>query len=336
MTRLWNPRSLVRRWDQFWFAEVPSEAMALVRIAVGLAGLVNLIGFTPVEPFWMLDGLAPLPGGGLGFRSYLIESGLGTAAGWTFFVALSTAFVCMVLGFFANAFILVCFLGSLLQVRWNPLPLTAGHGVLLAILFCLIWADCGARLSIGERSRRRSPGDLVGEQGTRPWRVNDRSRQPYWPLRLIQVQVALIYLTSGLFKLFGTAWRDGSAVYYATGQNIFGRIFHFYPFPASLGWMLTALTYATVLWELSFPLLILNRVTRRVALVTGIAMHLGIWATMEVGPFTWMMLAAYVAFLDPHTTQRVVKRFWHPEIDPFVRIHHSSTKGNTESEHEQG
>ena len=50
-----------------------------------------------------------------------------------------------------------------------------------------------------------------------------------WPLRLIRVQVALIYLTSGLFKLFGAAWRDGSAVYYATGQNIFGRIFHVYP-----------------------------------------------------------------------------------------------------------
>ena len=29
-------------------------------------------------------------------------------------------------------------------------------------------------------------------------------------------------------------------------------------------------------------------------------MHLGIWATMEVGPFTWVMLASYVAALGPH------------------------------------
>ena len=88
VTRPWDLRSLISRWERFWFAEVPSEAMALVRIAVGMAGLVNLIGFTPVDQFWMLDGLAPLPGGGLGLRAYLIESGLGAAAGWTFFITL--------------------------------------------------------------------------------------------------------------------------------------------------------------------------------------------------------------------------------------------------------
>jgi hypothetical protein len=116
----------------------------------------------------------------------------------------------------------------------------------------------------------------------------------------------LIYATSGFFKLLGSAWRDGSAVYYTTAQNIFGRIFHVYPFPTDFNWVLTALTYATLLWELGFPFLLLNRFTRRVALITGVGMHLGIWATMEVGPFTWMILATYVAFLDPPSVQRTV------------------------------
>jgi len=44
-------------------------------------------------------------------------------------------------------------------------------------------------------------------------------------------------------------------------------------------------------------------------LITGIGMHLGIWATMEVGPFTWMILATYVAFLDPLSVQRTVARW---------------------------
>jgi uncharacterized membrane protein YphA (DoxX/SURF4 family) len=199
----------------------------------------------------------------------------------------------MTIGFLTNSVVLICFVGTLLQVHWNPLPLTSGHGVLLAALFCLVWADCGARLSIDERRRPESD-------------IDEGAFQPIWPLRLLRAQVGLIYATSGFFKLLGSAWRDGSAVYYTTAQNIFGRIFHVYPFPTDFNWVLTALTYATLLWELGFPFLLLNRFTRRVALITGVGMHLGIWATMEVGPFTWMILATYVAFLDPPSVQRTV------------------------------
>jgi hypothetical protein len=294
-------RSLIGRWERFWFADIPFETIALLRIAIGIVGLINLIGFTPVDMYWTPDGLAPVPGGGLGYRTYIIESGLGTFVGWAFFVALAVAFICVIVGFFANAAVLVAFLGSLMQVRWNPLPLTAGHAVLLSALFCLIWTDSGARLSLDDWWRRRARPSPAGPQHSSAPRS-----QSIWPLRLIRFQIALIYFTSGLFKLFGGLWREGSAVYYTTGQNIFGRIFHVYPVPPSLGWTLTALTYGTLLWELLFPLLLLHRVTRRLAVASGIAMHLGVLATMEVGPFTWMMLAAYVAFLDPKTTSRLV------------------------------
>jgi uncharacterized membrane protein YphA (DoxX/SURF4 family) len=211
----------------------------------------------------------------------------------------------MTLGFFANSAVLICFLGSLLQVRWNALPLTAGHGVLLATLFCLIWADCGARLSLDRRRRQRRQTLTSHEGASVSPDPDERALQPMWPLRLIRVQVALIYFTSGFFKLFGAAWRDGSAVHYTTAQNVFGRVLHVYPLPASLDWTLTVLTYTTLVWELIFFLLLLNRFTRKVALGTGVAIHLGIWVTMEVGPFSWMMLAAYVAFLDPRTAERV-------------------------------
>jgi hypothetical protein len=286
---------------------VPSESVAVVRIAVGVAGLVNLVGATPVDLFWLPDGIVPLAGAD-GFRAILLTSGLAEPAAWALFLTLCASFTCMTFGFLSNSVVLVCFLGSLLQVYWNPLPLTSGHGVLLAVLFCLVWADCGDRLSIDEWRASRRPRD-EGAAAISVSPVADiEAGQPIWPLRLLRAQVALIYLTSGLFKLLGSTWRDGSAVYYTTGQNLFGRIFNVYPFPVAFEWVLTALTYATLLWELSFPVLLLHRLTRRVALVTGVAMHLGISATMEVGPFTWVMLAAYVAFLDPHTTQRLLKK----------------------------
>jgi hypothetical protein len=52
---------------------------------------------------------------------------------------------------------------------------------------------------------------------------------------------------------------------------------------------------------------VLHRKTRIVALVTGVTMHFGIWATMEVGPFTWVMLASYIAFLDPARVARMFR-----------------------------
>ena len=304
-------RSLVSRWERFWFAEVPSESLALVRIAVGFAGLVNLIGFTPVDMYWLPDGIIPLPGSD-GLRAQLLATGLGETAGWALFLVLSAAFTCMTVGFLSNAAVMVCFAGSLLQMYWNPLPLTSGHGVLLALLFCLMWADCGARTSIDRwrETRWRPAGDSIQRPST-----DQRAFQPIWPLRLLRAQVALIYATSGLFKLLGPMWRDGSAVYYSTAQNVFGRFLHVYALPVDLHWVFTALTYATLLWELSFPILLLNKVTRRVALVTGVAMHLGIWMLMEVGPFTWMMLASYVAFLNPQFAQRVSLPFnRHPRL----------------------
>jgi hypothetical protein len=87
--------------------------------------------------------------------------------------------------------------------------------------------------------------------------------------------------------------------------------------PASLDWTFTLLTYLTLLWEIAFPFLLWNRTTRAAALLTGIGMHLGIWATMEVGPFSWVMLASYVAFLDPHKMPVVLRR-WVGANAPYV------------------
>ncbi len=299
-----GPHPLIRRWEQYWFAAVPSETIALVRIALGAAGLVNLVGFTPVDLYWMPDGLAPLPGGALGFRSYVMTSGLSGVVGWMYFGILALAFICVTIGFQSNAAVLLAFLGSVLQVRWNSLPLTAGHAVLVAGLFALAWTDSGARLSVDHWRDNKS----LPRAPAAPPHAFESSSQPIWPLRLIRFQLALIYFTSGLYKLFGSVWRDGTAVYYTTAQNIFGRIFHVYPLPVSLEWVLTALTYGTILWELSFPFLLLYRRTRKFAIISGIAMHLGIQMMMEVGPFTWMMLASYVAFLDPKTTRRLLAR----------------------------
>jgi hypothetical protein len=282
----------VRRWEMFWFEDVPSDVFVLVRIAVGVAGLISVLGFLPVDVFWSPMGIAPIPGGGHGIRGMLVQHGLGDAAGLALFLTLIVSFTCMTLGLFTSASVAACFLGCVLQSHWNSLPLTSGHTVLVAVLFALVWADCGGRPSLDSRRGKPAGPD----------------HQAVWPLRLIQIQIALVYASSGLFKLLGYTWRDGSAIHFTTTQNVYARIFDVYTFPASLDWTLTLLTYSTLCWELTFPLLMLNRTTRKLALLMGIGVHLGIWLLMEVGPFSWMMLASYVAFLDPRWAARFMVR----------------------------
>jgi hypothetical protein len=71
--------------------------------------------------------------------------------------------------------------------------------------------------------------------------------------------------------------------------------------PAELFAGTVLLTYFTLFWELTFPVLIWSRL-RPVVLWCGVALHVGMWVTMEVGVFSPTILAAYVAFLDPWQT----------------------------------
>ena len=54
---------------------------------------------------------------------------------------------------------------------------------------------------------------------------------------------------------------------------------------------MVAATYVTVIWELAFAFLVLFRLTRPIALVGGVLIHLGMMAGIEVGPFSLIMLA---------------------------------------------
>ena len=273
-------------WNRFWFTDVPGDSFAVLRIVFGLVGLVHLWGFTPVSMFWPIDGLAPVPGGGFGFRSLLEGVGLGTLFGWGLFGGLLVAFLAMVVGYQSRWATLGAFVGLVLVSHWNRLPLSSAHQILVVVLFCLMWADTSGWPSIDmwleKRNGTVTPSATLG--------------QPIWPLRLIRFHIAIVYLNSGLWKLFGPLWRDGSAVHYTLNLNIFHR-FPLESLPPD--WMLSLATYGTLAWELTFAFMLWNRWGRRLALIAGVLVHVGLWVSLELGPFSLVMLASYLAFLEP-------------------------------------
>jgi hypothetical protein len=63
----------------------------------------------------------------------------------------------------------------------------------------------------------------------------------------------------------------------------------------------------TLFWEITFPVMMLNRITRRFALLLGVALHAGMWSLLELGPFSFVMIASYLTFVDPH---KFSQRHW--------------------------
>jgi hypothetical protein len=283
-------RAAVDMWERFWFEQISTDVYRLLRTAFGVVGVLSLYGLTPVSTYWTVDGLATPAPNVLWLRRHLVQYGVDSVAGWMLFLTLLAAFSLMIVGRWSRAAVAVAFFGSAVQSRWNPLPLFGAHAVLLSVLFPLIWADTTSPAAKPDSADERH-GNLTA----------------IWPLRLIRLQICVIYLSSGLWKLLADTWRDGSAMHYILNRNVFPRFAPSYP-PA-VEPALTVATYATLVWELTFPLCMLNRWTRYVALSIGVVMHLGMAAFLELGPFSLVMLTSYLAFIDPAATRDTLRWF---------------------------
>ncbi|MBI3409410.1 MAG: HTTM domain-containing protein [Planctomycetes bacterium] len=165
----------------------------------------------------------------------------------------------------------------------NPYIDNAGDVVRGIILFYLMLCPCGAAWSIDTCLRR--------------WR-NEDQRTVFvspWALRLLFVQMSLIYFLNGLFKLFGTTWLTGESLYLVLGDLNLIRFPHDrinLPYSVSV-----AMTWFMLGWEVGFPLWVALPWTRTLALIFGALFHVGILLTMELGGFAPYMLTLYLPLL---------------------------------------
>ena len=287
------------RWNRFWFEEIPADIFSLLRILFGLAGLFSVVGLLDVPLFWSCDGLVASRG------DSLCQS-MGNLYPYLILCFVITSFAVMAVGLYTRLAVACSFCSVFLMASWNDLPLSAAHQVLRAVLFCLVWADCGRRWSLDAWLNRRSgPADASTQESV-----------SIWPLRLLQIQVATVYLVTALWKVNNLMWRDGSALHYIFENPQFRR-FPVFASPVWDSWM-TLATYSTLAWEVSFAFLLLHPRTRRWTLALGVVIHLGMWATLELGPFSWIMLASYVAFVDPRSVGRWFSHS--PTVTPFATV----------------
>lgn len=116
-------------------------------------------------------------------------------------------------------------------------------------------------------------------------------------LAVIMAEVCLIYATAGWYKIQGSRWQDGTALYYPL------KLDYFSPWPAvsdvlARGSVVVMLiTYGTVIVQVAFPFTLLNRRVKNVLLVAMMAEHAGIAVLLGLPVFSLAMITADAVFL---------------------------------------
>lgn len=157
----------------------------------------------------------------------------------------------------------------------NFFPFDGDDEYVRMLLLLLVFAPCGAAWSLDSRKSGAREG-------------------PGWVLRLIQIQLTLVYLSNGVAKLHGPTWWDGTAIQLAVNSPAYGRFA--LDGTGLIGTALRWATWGTPIFEILLPLAFWIPQLRGAAILSGILFHLGTSVLIKLRFFPLIMISWYLAF----------------------------------------
>ncbi len=161
-------------------------------------------------------------------------------------------------------------------------------GWIVLLLLWVLWVGLGLWWMLSRRAPHSEPRILLDALANLAHNAG---------LLVIMAEVCLIYATAGWYKIQGSRWQDGTALYYPL------KLDYFTPWPAlsdllaSGGIMVMVLTYGTVIVQVAFPFTLFNRRVKNVLLVAMMLEHAGIAVLLGLPFFSLAMIAADAVFL---------------------------------------
>ncbi len=109
----------------------------------------------------------------------------------------------------------------------------------------------------------------------------------------IKVQICLAYFLAALFKLSDADWLDGTALWDTIQIPEYSNaLLACLPMPVCTG-----LTYLTIIYQLTFPIMVFISSTKKYVFTFGIIQHLIIALAMGLFSFGIIMMICYILFL---------------------------------------
>lgn len=290
---------VVRGWDRFWFKPVDPTHLSLLRIATGMMlvythavwGLALTDFFGPYS--WLDPEVVQEIQSGRPLLSFwwYVPAGWEAVVHWT---AVSVL-VCFMVGFLTPVTKILAFLIAISYAHRSPTALFGLDQINCMLTLYLALGPCGARLSVDAWLRRKRGKPLI-----------EKSTAANLSLRLIQLQMCAIYFYAGLSKLKGEFWWNGEAMWMAFG-NLEYQTYDM-TWMARHPYLVNLSTHITVIWELSFCVLIWRPLLRPLVLAAGVVMHLGIGFALGMWTFGLIMLVGCASFLPSDTLARWFSR----------------------------
>lgn len=262
-----------RWWHSLWFEQIGPEPLAAFRIAFSVYLFAYFLRFLPIlDTSFSNQGV---------YSPYLI----GDAAPEPLYAHLLFGFcllciICLGVGFFTRLVSIGTFLFFIYYYLLNfAVNNTAYDRLNCIILFIVCCTDAGAAWSID--AKKRSGTRLI----------------PAWQIRLLQIQLVLLYCGSGLWKLCNTYWHTGDMLHYTlAGPWASPLAFQFLHlnFPDVF---FTLLTWFVIAFELLGGFGLFFKRTRPLVMAIGCSFHLLNGILLMIPQFM-NCVALYALFVD--------------------------------------
>jgi len=276
-------------WNRFWFTPCDAAPLALLRICGGaMIFYTHLVWSLRLEAFFGQQGwITPEAAGLLPRREgswsyfYWIDS---PSLLWIVHITALVVFLMYTLGLFTRV---TSILTAIAVVSYaNRVPgATFGlddTNVMLALY-----------LAVGGGGQCFSLDAWLARKRGTP--LSPLSARANIGLRLVQINLCIEYLFSGIGKLLGVEWWDGTAFWGAAANKEYQSldITWLGQYPA----LMDVLTHLTIFWEMFYCALVWPRWTRPIALGMALLVHGGIALALGMKTFGTAMIIANMAFL---------------------------------------
>jgi hypothetical protein len=288
---------------QYWLGRIDLRPVALFRIMLGAMCLFDVLEFgTDLRAWFSDEGVLPrsalITGWARVTRFSLLDSFASPPLTWIYWGISVIAAVMLLVGYrtrlaaIANFVLIAGF-----QERIPPL-FDGSDTVMRMVLFWHMFTNSGNVWS-ADALRAKAKGTPLPTTG------------PALPVRVLQLQIGWIYMCSVFYKASGELWHNGTSVHYAMHlQHVFARDWAAYI--ADIPFIVYGMTWGTLFIEASFlPLThapVYRKALKAFAIFNTTAMHLGIFATINVGHFSYFMPLTYTALYEPEWAQWVVDK----------------------------
>jgi hypothetical protein len=290
----------------YWLGEIDSRPLAVFRIF--FAGLLfkDAIFHLPLA-YWFYSNEGLLPLNTLHTVARLERFSLMDALPHTwmaiaFFLLWALVNLFLLVGYRARLMAIINFVMILSIHERNIYVLSGADTTMRVLSFWAMFLPLGQYYSVDAvRSRWSRYGR---SHALEDLRVSSVSQMAFaFPVRLTQLQIAIIYIFTFVLKLPGEIWRRGEALFYAFQLRTLTLPTADWLLAYAPDWVLKLMSYTALVTEgLFVPLVFLpiaQPYLRLLGLFLGMMLHLGIAVTMAIQDFSLVMMISYSTLYEP-------------------------------------